>query len=454
VEYIEALSNVLPDRLVEFYPFATADGSNHPIWLTFYIPSNATAGSYKGTVTFSVDNQTNPYDWYTRQAVEFEVNLQIFDFTLPGIPSLKSNFGLWNTPSFDDLITEFQTHRMMHWAFFDLPNCTLNPDGSINAINFPEMINKYNEIHTYGTYTIGFHFSPYYVFRNDLFVVGGDIYDWKNYSTASTYDATFTQYFDLLETELKSHSYIDYWGNTITWFDDTYMNSRDEIQAAPIEERLRVLAEHDWLKNKVGMTIPIMQTMMGEEPHPDIQANIDIICIHTMGQEPKFITDWKKAGKEVWIYTTRGPRFPSPSISTGGFATQVRALAWQCWIYNYSQYLIWDVITPNNANGGYGYQGWNGGSLFYTMSGGYALSTRLENWRDGCEDYDYFTFLRNTVKYLQNMDPSNEKITEGQRLLNEVNNLMEGETPIMDYRVVNQLRYEIGLYIAAAGIWS
>ena len=345
------------------------------------------------------------------------------------------------------MIDDIQAHRMMKWAFIDLPKCTLETDGTIKTINFTKIRNDIDEIHSYGTRTIGFHIHQPNIFPEVNFTIDGIIYNKTSYSSAPSYDQTWIEYMSLFENELKNHSYINYFGENISWFDEIYMNSHDELQVRTQDIIDEVTEEHDWLKNTVGMTIPIMQTLMGSTEYPQIQANIDIICIHTMGFEPAYITEWKESGKEVWIYTTRGPRFPSPSLSTAGFATQIRALGWQCWIQNYSQYLIWDIATPLNAMGGYGYQGWNGGSLLYTSSTGYDISTRMELIREGFEDHDYFYLLNRNLKILQNTDPNNSKIATGLSLLNKIDNLIIDETPIMDYRIFNSLRIEIAEYI-------
>jgi type 1 fimbria pilin len=446
VEYIDALSEVVPDQLVDFHSFSTADGKNHPLWFTFYVPTNATAGDYTGSLTFTLDNKTDPDNWYNSVKVEFKIDLKVFNFTLPQTPTLKSNFGYRYEP-FDEMMEHFQTHRMMRWAFFHLPKVNISTDGSIASINFEEMREEIEEFYGYGTHTLGFHLTQSQIFNQSTFTVSGVDYTPSSYKSATTYDKTFTEYISLLEAELKSHSYIDDFGQTITWYDDAYMNSEDEIQARAQKEIDRVTGEHTWLKNTVNMTLPIMQTIMGSEVLPQILANIDIICVHTMGFEPEYITNWINAGKEVWIYTTRGPRMPSPSISTSGMATQVRALGWQCWVQNYSQYLIWDIATPKNARSGYGYQGWNGGTMLYPTADGYDLSTRMELIREGFEDHDYFFLLNRKITQLKSTSPTSAKIAKGEVLLGKVDLLIVDETPIMDYREFNALRHEIGTYL-------
>jgi len=49
LEYVEALSDVIADRLVPFHSLTVADGLNHPLWFTFYIPPATPAGEYEAT---------------------------------------------------------------------------------------------------------------------------------------------------------------------------------------------------------------------------------------------------------------------------------------------------------------------------------------------------------------------------------------------------------------------
>lgn len=194
------------------------------------------------------------------------------------------------------------------------------------------------------------------------------------------------------------------------------------------------------------MTLPIMQTM-GDSA--ELEAIVDIICYHTGGQEPEFLHEWQASGKEAWIYTTRGPRFPSPSIQTGAFNLQCRALGWQTFLFNYTHYLIWDVQTPYNEGDGYGYQGWNGGTLLYRgPEDGRYLSTRLENLRDGFEDHDYFVLLNASIEALKIIDPTNPHVGEGMVLQHRITALMNDYIPTMDYRAFQQLRIDIGFLLS------
>ncbi|MHA1715634.1 MAG: glycoside hydrolase domain-containing protein, partial [Promethearchaeota archaeon] len=439
VRYVEELNYVVPDVLENFSAFAISDGSNVPLWFTFYIPENATAGDYSGTLSLAVDNCS--LEWSRPKTVEINVRLHVFNITLPTIPTLKSCFGIWNPGAISSILPKFKQYRMMRWmSSVPLPTCTLHENGSVKSMNFTRTDATIDEMHGYGSYLVGFQFFPNsWTLANILpssFTVNGVNYTNSSYLTASTINVTLKDYLNKFhEYYSKNKSYIDDFGRNVSWFQDMYINGHDEIDGAGGEYKQQALREYRWLRD-LNCPLPIMQTI--GDYHEDTMSLVDIICWHTTGFEKKHITDWKAKGGEVWIYTTRGPRFPTPSLSTSGMAMQIRALGWQCFIYNYSCYLIWDVITPYNARQGHAYQGWSGGSILYKEHGDYVISTRMELVREGFEDHDYF--------YLLSMQPDSP---EKSRLMNEINSLMDGFQPDMDYRAFQRLKIEIGEFLSA-----
>ncbi|MHA1684143.1 MAG: hypothetical protein ACTSUE_24600 [Promethearchaeota archaeon] len=456
-EYTESQSEILPDRLVPFNAFTVTDGKNHPLWFTFHVPANATAGDYTGALTFTVHNKTSPLEWSTNP-VTFTINvrLHVWNFSLPEIPTLKTNFGLWADK--DIILPWFSSHKMMLWEFASFPHATLHPNGSINTMDYASLSDIVNNGHANGTHSFGIHLTAFMdysynasdwlakqILGTSTFVVDGADYYWRNFTLSSKYNATFAEYFNLFETFLKSQSFIDDFGNNISWYDEFYFNGRDELDAAPGYVDL-VLEAYDFVKKVANATLPIMQTGgEGTIKKSYILDHVDIWCYHTQGNEYPAMTEFKnRPGKQMWIYTTRGPRFPSPSLSTSGMATQIRALGWQCFKYNYTHYLIWDVITSYNGREGEAYQGWGGGRIIHQVPGGYAISPRMELMRDGIEDHDYFFLLRASLNYLESTDPLNSSIPVARDLLGLVDNLMVGYQPDMDYRNFVQLRHRIG----------
>jgi hypothetical protein len=102
---------------------------------------------------------------------------------------------------------------------------------------------------------------------------------------------------------------------------------------------------------------------------------------------------------------------------------------------------------------GFGYQGWNGGTMLYPgVNNTYYLSSRLEEIRDGFQDHDYFTLLQLSVNNLVKTNPTSSHIAEGNALLQRVQQLMTGSVPTMDYQSFFALRNDIGNYLSEVSI--
>ena len=78
-----------------------APGRNHPFWITVKVPKEAAAGVYKGKVTVSSAD-----GW----SEDVPVSLEVWDFTLPDTPTMRSGFGfsIDNVAQYDNLTTPEQ----------------------------------------------------------------------------------------------------------------------------------------------------------------------------------------------------------------------------------------------------------------------------------------------------------------------------------------------------------
>src|SRR5689334_12670245 len=72
-----------PARIVAA-PFVVPAGLNQPIWVEVRVPKDAAPGDYQGKVTISAEGE---------KPVEVPVTLTVWDFVLPDVPTLKTNFG-------------------------------------------------------------------------------------------------------------------------------------------------------------------------------------------------------------------------------------------------------------------------------------------------------------------------------------------------------------------------
>ncbi len=112
-----------PDPLpVHEKPFSAVSGVNTPLWFTVKIPGNAIPGKYTATVLLKSAS------WETTVPVE----LYVWDFVLPDIPSMRSGFGL-NTgliKRYHNLETEEELEQVTDKYLRSFKDYKISPYGS------------------------------------------------------------------------------------------------------------------------------------------------------------------------------------------------------------------------------------------------------------------------------------------------------------------------------------
>lgn len=162
-------------------------------------------------------------------------------------------------------------------------------------------------------------------------------------------------------------------------------------------------------------------------PVPPITDVIDAwcpcLCYNYAGYE-----EARRRGQEVWYYAGGCPYDPFPTHELLDVpAVEARAFFWIAWRYQYTGWLHWELnVWLNNIEG----EGrwpevpWNpardgvrNGEVGRIYPGPEATplpSVRLENMRDGIEDYDYFWLLDDALRKLPLDDP---RRSTGEKLL-------------------------------------
>lgn len=119
-------------------PFDVPPNTNQPVWVEVFVPKDAAAGDYTGTVTVTAQNQ---------KAVTISVKLTVWDFALPDMPSMRSNFGYLghrvanahkmnaNAPEFRAIERRYAEAMAAHRLCPPIPpylQPKVNPDGSVD----------------------------------------------------------------------------------------------------------------------------------------------------------------------------------------------------------------------------------------------------------------------------------------------------------------------------------
>ncbi len=75
----------LAGAVYDAVPFTVPRGENHPFWVDIRVPKGVPAGEYRGRVTVSAEGGLR---------AELPIVLTVWDFTLPDVPMMGSDFGL------------------------------------------------------------------------------------------------------------------------------------------------------------------------------------------------------------------------------------------------------------------------------------------------------------------------------------------------------------------------
>ncbi len=158
-------------------------------------------------------------------------------------------------------------------------------------------------------------------------------------------------------------------------------------------------------------------TYADKKANPALTYRCSAKVEQNIGTFPERMAEAQANGEEVWWYVTRYPHYPEITLSISDKAVDHRILFWQQKLYNVDGFLYYAVndwsLTEDRVSGGswcwdkkkevstdaytpytvYGngvlvYHGGKIGKIHEAVE-----SIRLEQIRDGIEDYDYFVLL-------------------------------------------------------------
>lgn len=148
-------------------------------------------------------------------------------------------------------------------------------------------------------------------------------------------------------------------------------------------------------------------------PVPPIDETIDAWCPALCYEFPEY-RQARERGQEVWYYAGGCPYDPYPTHELLDVpAVEARAFFWVAWRYQYTGWLHWELNVWSNNMGGdkrwpevpwdparSGIRNGEVGRIYPGPDATPLPSIRLENMRDGIEDYDYLWLLREHARKL------------------------------------------------------
>jgi len=136
--------------------------------------------------------------------------------------------------------------------------------------------------------------------------------------------------------------------------------------------------------------------------NPAWGKDIDIWCFQISNFVQGPLDALKKTGMEIWMYVSGPSDDGTPNLAIDFDSMDYRIVPWLAWKYEIKGFLYWcvnwwTIVDPFESAANTKWQQNGNGLLFYPGEQGPIDSLRVEVFRDGMEDYEYFILLRSKV---------------------------------------------------------
>ncbi len=414
-----------PDPLMPAVPQAIEAGFVQPFWVTVYVPENTPNGRYKGIVTIKSDNAADS---------EILLELEVAGFNLPKRSSLYTAFAfspqtwvLWYFPEYfkEKFPQENQLARMEH---------VLNIDGKTMRELIPAA--TWNKIYDF---FLERRIAPSYFYQpltasdtiwpfsedwqeladrgmNNICIASCGL-DWwpNNWGSDPRYQNNKELF--LKEYTARIEKYLTL-AKQLKWDGLTYVYGFDESDMNPDHKTIHdpIIAE---VFGHVGREFPGLARASANPVNSTHFGLFDIWVPVTTSYDYSAGQRRQALGEQMWCYVCCGPGKPMSNFFVDYPATDQRVLMWELSRANITGLLYWAVnyycheTNWNTSGPRWPQVEWNGhtfgstgdGQLIYPGPDMVPLSSvRLENIRNGIEDYDYYSLLRSLVEKAETED--------------------------------------------------
>jgi hypothetical protein len=368
--FLPSLGKSYPDALPPYQgPFEVGPGRTQPIWVDVYVPKNAKAGTYAGSISISPENGA---------VTKVSFTVRVYDFDLPDESKLVTAFG-----------TSFEFVDLAHGL----------KAGSPEAI---QMHRKYYE------FLLDRGISTYHI-PADLLSEDGAKY--LTDPRMTSFVIPFVIPYDKDKDEATQKKLLDRvralgaWDKGYFYFVDEPVNE-DTYKA--LQDGCNYLRKIDAKVNIVSPYFRGPAFVKDKTVYDLLTGYVNIWCFNTGFFDEKAIEARRKAGDKIWNYVCCGPGRPYANFFVDLAPLEHRMLFWQNYLYQVSGLLYWsttswspdstkdvwtDVATVKSISPDI----YGDGSLVYPGAkvgiDGPVSSIRLEVIRDGLEDYKYLWLL-------------------------------------------------------------
>ena len=392
--YLVGYTGWWPDPLLTFTHTCNINANERvAFWVDVATTANTTAGDYTATVTASADGQT---------PVTLALNVHVWNFAVPAAPSLPTAFShdlwmaralygsAWDTYNIQQQFVDMQLgHRLnMTHIYKNTPdslsdinywfahNETMFCASKVPCANEDALASLYNTFESQGR-------------LNQTYVYGYD-------------EATFDKFPAMHDTFQHIHTAYPGLRTMTTAYDDSFGTSPGTA----------------YVRDVVDIWVPV-----------------------TYKYNQGLAEGLRAEGKDMWWYIAVGPRHPYANWFVEYPAIEARlllgAMSFQSGTSGFLYYAVanWPLEFDNEPITSGPYTDWDPRTIWHENKNGWASgdgslycpgptgpipTIRLENIRDGLEDYEYLTLLRSIVRVVNRCPTTPEQ----QTFVSEVNTLL------------------------------
>ncbi len=429
--WIKSVKTTMPDIPVDFVgeipdvimengnPFDVAKSDFTPVYFRFHADAKTVPGTYKGSVKFTHNGCSE----------KIEVNLEIYDFVLPKASSLKIAFSFFESFYKKWYGYKKLTQKQKMYIYRYLLKYRLAPNNIYSHDKCYPSLSSMKELKADGANFCTIN-------------VGGRKKDVSEKVAALR---------PTIEKLKKMGLYKD-----------AYFYSFDELASH--------MKDYDKAKEllpAIQKAYPDLKRMQTSFPNPKIAPLFNVWCplfdyFANPGRLKILEKMRKKPNGEIWWYAADEPCYPFPNFFLDYPVFDCRIIMTLSYMYNVKGILYWCINrewSTNDVKGAkwpdarwnpYIYNVFSKKRVYKNGMGNFTYpgpdgiiypSLRLENLRDGIEDYEYLKLLEGKVAELKKKDASSGLVEDAETLLKvpvkvavAINNFSSNPKHLLEYR--------------------
>ena len=386
-----------PDPLLPPTPFDVKAGEVQPVWLSVRVPDDAKPGLYRGKVTVRAEGQP-------RRSIPLEV--RVWDFAIPKQQHLETCFLL--RP--DELARFYRLKAVPIEMFEAWMDFCLDRRISLTLNDWPQYERDMERLVARQLDRGG-----------ACFCLGVAWFRQGTPEEREKHNAAIIAGIQKLYERVKARG----------WLPKAYVYCHDEIG----KEQYELARELYAALKKATPGLRLLQTFYKDSPIPALDDCLDIWAPVTGRYRAAEFHAQQAKGDEVWWYVCCGPSKPFANLMIEWPGIDHRILLWQTWKLGVTGFLYWGInVCGSNSKGEkrwpdaewdpatfvnqQGGRHHGDGQLLYPGPDRQPISSvRLENFRDGIEDYEYLWLLRDAAAKLKKAGGHDALVAEAEKAL-------------------------------------